>query len=72
MMAHPEDLAAVFDDEATESIDELTQVRRVFRESRWCLTPEEEHDLVAFCRGLDDFVITIYVYDLKCLPETPN
>ena len=76
MMVHPEDLADVFDDETLQQsealIEVLIEVRRIYRETRWCLTREEEQDLLEFCRDLDEFIITIFVYDMKRMPPTPN
>ena len=76
MMVHPEDLADVFDDETLQQsealIEVLIEVRRIYRETRWCLTREEEQDLLEFCRDLDELIITIFVYDMKRMPPTPN
>ena len=72
MMVHPEDLADVFDDDFMGRRDLLIEIRDVFRESIWCLTPEEEQDLIEFCRDLGDFFVTLFVYDMKRVPAAPN
>ena len=72
MMVHPEDLDDVFDDDDKQVSDVLIEVRRIYRESCWCLTPQEEGDLIPSCRDLGELCITIFVYDLKRVPPTPN
>ena len=42
----------------------LVAVRRVYREAYWCLTRDEERDLVNGCRDLRELCFTTFVYDL--------
>lgn len=64
MTAQPEDLAGAFRETDPHDFEALVVVRRVFREAYWCLTRDEERDLVDCCRDLRELCFTTYVYDL--------
>ena len=64
MTARPEDLAGAFMDADRHDSEALVAVRRVYREAYWCLTRDEERDLVNGCRDLRELCFTTFVYDL--------
>ena len=64
MIAQPEDLAGAFGNTERPDFKALVKVRLIFREMDWCLTLDEERDLVENCHDSEELLVTIYVYDL--------